>query len=349
LDIETKEVMMLSNGLNGNNTLPQNASDGSRYYFSRLTDEQKTVYKSLFSGIRTFTREIKMPIRPVNEMSMIFNYVLLDNPLIFYVGAYSQSSDLFRKKCSIAPNYKYTRQTAKENATAVKKYLQAFEPAMEKSDLEKEIFVHDYCLNNFCYDYTFGDYSFSVLGPVFNKTAVCEGIAKFVKLALDYLGVKSLVVSGKAKNPAQESSMEGHAWNIVRIDGKLYHLDVTFDMTIKNKVNRYDYFNLSDEEIKKDHIIIDNVPACTTVGNDYYSVNSLSVNGIAELDNYIGKALKQGKKSILVKIMNARYTNEVANQISEIAGQQYSRIHMGGVSIETSYNASQMVFEISFR
>jgi hypothetical protein len=120
-------------------------------------------------------------------------------------------------------------------------------------------------------------------------------------------------------------------------------------MTLKSKVNRYDYFNLSDDEIKKDHIIVDDVPVCVTAGKDYYSINSLSVNSLGALAPYIEKSLKQGKKNILVKIKNEIYTENIPTQIVNIAGQQYSKVHASNVSIETSYNSSQMVFEISFR
>jgi len=338
--------MLLTESKNSSSKI---TSGGSNYYFSRLSDDQKMIYKSMFSGIRTFAKEIKMPIRPINEMSMIFNYVLLDNPIIFYVSSFSQSSDLYTKKCSILPGYKYAQNITEKNVDAITKYLQVFNALKNKSDIEKEIFVHDYCLNNFGYDYTLADYSYSVLGPVFNKAAVCEGIARFVKLSFDYLGVKSLVVSGKAKNPTQNSAMEGHAWNIVKINGKTYHLDVTFDMTIKNKMNRYDYFNIADGDIKKDHLIINDVPPCTTIGNDYFSVNSLLVNSIDELDTFIEKVIKKGKKNILVKIMNLQYSEAVINKIMGIAQQQYSVLHKGGVMVEIGYNSSQMVFEINFK
>lgn len=49
-----------------------------------------------------------------------------------------------------------------------------------------------------------------------------------------------------------------HTWNIVRINGQYYHLDATFDNTLgKNEDDsvsiRYDYFNLDDKNIFRDH------------------------------------------------------------------------------------------------
>jgi len=320
------------------------------YYCGRLTEEQKVIYGTMLSGIRAFDDEIKLPLIPINETSMIFDCLLLDNPLIFYVSSFSQSNDFYKKKSAIKPNYKYARQFVKQNVRVVMKYLHTFDSLKTKGDIEKETYIHDYCLENFSYDYTFSDYSHSILGPVLNKTAVCEGIAKFTKLVFDYLGVKSIVVRGKAKNPAlEDSAREMHAWNIVKIDGKAYHLDVTFDMTLKGKKNRYDYFNLSDEDIKKDHIITDNVPACTTTGNDYFSINSLFVHNSSELGTFINNNLKNGKKHITVKLVNVRNTENIVEKITRIAQKQYASIYTSGFTVEIGCNPGQMVFEINFR
>jgi len=324
-------------------------SDGSYYYFSRLTDDQKVIYKTVLSGIKAYDKEIKMQMRPINEISMIFDYVILDNPLIFYVTSFNQLNDPYKKRCSVMPEYKYPKGFSKENMVHIKELLQEFDVLKEKSDMDKEAYVHDYCLDNFKYDFTNGDHAHSILGLVTRKAATCDGVAKFVKLAFDYLGVKSLVVSGKAKDPTHDNDIVSHAWNIIKINGKTYHLDVTFDMTLKNKVNRYDYFNLSDDDIKKDHIIISDIPACTSIGNDYFSNHSLVVRKFSELEDYVLKQLKQGKKNILLKMINTQYTEDIVDKIMNIATRQYSNLYKRSVAVNIGYNPSQMVFEINFK
>jgi len=333
-------------GLNG---LFSASIDGNKYYYGRLNDGQKTVYKKMLSGIESFSKVIKLPMIPMNETSLIFTYVLLDNPLLYYVTSFSQANDLYKSKCAIMPDYKYTRSFVKQNNKVIMEHLQIFDVLRTKSDIEKEIHIHDYCLDNFRYDYTFNDYSNSILGPVFNKSAVCEGIARFVKLALDYLGVKSLVVSGKARNQSQDSPMEMHAWNIVEISGKTCHLDVTFDMSLKNKTNRYDYFNLTDTDIKIDHSIINNVPACTTNGNDYFSMNSLLMRSPAELETHIADSLKKGRRDITVKVLNVRNVENIEDRILKLAQKQFMNIYNSDALIEISGNLNQMVFEINFK
>jgi len=327
-------------------------ADGGQYYLSLLTDKQKMAYGAVLSGVRQYDAEIRVTNVSGNEISEVFNYVLLDNPMIFYISSFGVSGGLFGAGCSVIPQYKYSKQFSTENAAAVKNYLRVFDAIKDKSDEIREAYVHDYCLDHFSYDFAFTEYAFSVLGPVINKTAVCEGIAKFVKLAFDYVGLKSLVVNGTANSPLH-GKMEPHAWNIVMINGKTYHLDVTFDMTLtksKNKSTskRYDYHNLSDEDIKKDHVINGTVPACTTVGGDYFSVNSLVMNNPQEFENHAAKVLQQGKRNILVKLMNVQDTGNITGKLAAIAQRQYANVYKSGSAIEAGFNPHQRVLEINF-
>jgi hypothetical protein len=286
----------------------------------------------------------------MNEIKLIFDAVILDNPMIFYVGSFSVASGAFGGKNLFQPVYKYPQNFIKENKQRIQEYLHVFDSAKSKSDIDKEYYVHDYCLKNFKYDYTFGEHAYSPLGLVLNGTAVCEGIAKFTKLALDYLGVRSLVVVGKGKNPEHERS-EGHAWNIVRVDNKNYHLDVTFDLTISDKLNRYDYFNLCDDDIKKDHSFGGDVPKCVTKGGDYFTVNSLLAKNPTELGAIIADRLKRGEKSIIVKLANVKNTDKITDKVTNIAlkmqGRSIKGMFLGG-SVSISPNISQCVFEINF-
>jgi len=313
-----------------------------------LANGQRAIYRTLLSGLESFAGEIRLPLKPVNEISLIFDCILLDNPLIYYLSSFNHSNDLHKNTLLIKPNYKYARSFVKQNTSIINKYLRVYDAVKNKSDVDKEIFVHDYCLNNFCYDNAYHDYSYSVLGLVLNRTAVCEGIAKFVKLSLDYLDVSSLVVFGKAKNPVNDDTAERHAWNIVEIEGMTYHLDVTFDMTLKSKLNRYDYFNLSDDDIKREHTISNGVPLCSTKGNDYFSVNSLVVFNPVELDKFIEHSLMHGKKNIMVKLKNVKDTANVVDKVISIAQQQYANIYKCTAMVEVKYNPSQLVFEINY-
>ena len=127
-----------------------------------------------------------------------------------------------------------------------------------RTELEKEKSVHDLLVENVIYNqqavsniHKHSPRSNTLLGVLFYKTAVCEGIAKTTKMLLNMLGIKCIVATGTANN-SQENGP--HAWNMVKVDGKIYHLDITWDIGLSvPKHISYEYFNLKDKEISKDH------------------------------------------------------------------------------------------------
>lgn len=141
------------------------------------------------------------------------------------------------------------------------------------TDLQKEKAIHDYIVNNTRYDIvnyergTIPPESYSPYGVLIKGVAVCEGYARATALLLNMAGIKSIVVTGEAFDGI---GVEGHAWNIVEIDGHYYHLDTTWDDPVTPTGEnwlRYDYFNLSDSEIAKDHFWDrDKYPTCSQPG-----------------------------------------------------------------------------------
>ena len=94
------------------------------------------------------------------------------------------------------------------------------------------------------------------VGRLGHGVGVCEGIAKSVKVLCDALGVWCIIAI--CGNNPEKGIKYRHTWNIVRINGQYYHLDATFDNTLgKNEDGstsiRYDYFNLDDKNIFRDH------------------------------------------------------------------------------------------------
>lgn len=104
----------------------------------------------------------------------------------------------------------------------------------DKTDREKVKLVHDYIAKNAKYDYDFEDASYRAYGLFDNKKAVCNGYADATAIFLDRIGIPNLEVNS-----------EDHKWNLVYVDNKWSHLDVTWDdhdETIYGSYITYDYF-----------------------------------------------------------------------------------------------------------
>jgi len=134
------------------------------------------------------------------------------------------------------------------------------------SDLQKELALHQYVVQNTAYDYvnykngTVPQDSSTAYGTLIKGKAVCQGYADTMKLLLNLAGIEASVITGTAGG-------ENHAWNMVKIDGEYYHLDATWDDPVPDAGDKvsYTYFNLSDKQISKEEHIweSDNYPKCT--------------------------------------------------------------------------------------
>ena len=92
-----------------------------------------------------------------------------------------------------------------------------------------------------------------------------------------------------------------HTWNIVRINGKYYHLDATFDNTLTRNCTigeeiRYDYFNLEDKSIFRDHEpLIAPAMKCMDGDHFYYKEKKLSFTKQEDVYKRSLQAAKKGK------------------------------------------------------
>ena len=113
------------------------------------------------------------------------------------------------------------------------------------SQIAKERAIHDWIINNTQYDQTYSTYD--PYNTLINHTGVCEGYSLLAQKMFTIAGIESIVVEGTGNGGS-------HAWNMVHIDGRWYHVDVTWDDPVSSEdVLRHDYFNLTDSEIGSDH------------------------------------------------------------------------------------------------
>lgn len=100
-----------------------------------------------------------------------------------------------------------------------------------------------------------------------------------------------------AENNPEKGVKYRHAWNVVRLDKKYYHLDCTFDLSLGNPEEiRYDYFLLSDKQIFRDHErLVWRVPACEDADRFYYKKKKLSFTKTEEVQKRAAQAVKKGK------------------------------------------------------
>lgn len=118
------------------------------------------------------------------------------------------------------------------------------------SDIEKVLFLYKYLGKNVHYDKKMASLnsserelsdSKSIYNGLFNGKGVFSGIAVTFRTLMDAIGIECQVVSSKE-----------HAWNVVKINGTWYHLDLTWDLCNIKHNNDISYFLKSEKYILKD-------------------------------------------------------------------------------------------------
>ena len=153
-------------------------------------------------------------------------------------------------------------------------------------ELEREIMIHDALADRVTYEVGAPN-AHNAYGALVEGRAVCEGYAEALQVLLFRAGIQSFLAIGSSYNPSTEAS-EGHEWNYVRIDGKYYHVDLTWDD--QNEKVYHAYLNVSESRITEDHVIDPAgflLPSCVSEENNYFTklggaISTYSVDTVAE-------------------------------------------------------------------
>ena len=140
----------------------------------------------------------------------------------------------------------------------------------DMSEFEKELYLHDALAERITY--VDSSNAHNAYGAIVEGKAVCEGYAEALQYLLGRCGILSFIATGESNNPAT-GSPEGHAWNIVRIDGRFYHLDLTWND--QGERIYHAYFNLTESAITRDHKIDKTeypLPVCNSNDAMYFAV-----------------------------------------------------------------------------
>lgn len=126
------------------------------------------------------------------------------------------------------------------------------------SDAEKELALHDWLMANGRYDDLSRDNVAHIglpnntdpYGMLVGGYGICLGFASTFQLLMDLAGIECITVIG-----ASYESTADHAWNMVRLDGEWYCVDVTWNNTYedigRDDKSTHKYFNVSSDYMRE--------------------------------------------------------------------------------------------------
>ena len=248
----------------------------AQYYYQQLPPQERAAYHGMLTCLRELTPSARIPRLPMETLSTLFFQLQLDHPEIFYAVGFSCRAVPEAAFVEFWPEYRFEKKRIREHRQAIEaRVTRLLRPLRSLPPAEQERAIHDFVVENVRYDKLEKPYSHEVIGPLTNGVGVCEGMAKTVKLLCDGLGLPCMIAVSDRDRANGERYL--HAWNIVQLGGQCYHLDATFDNSLSKYGTRYDYFNLDDTKIFRDHRpLLYPAPPCTDGGQFYYKLQHLS-------------------------------------------------------------------------
>ena len=261
--------------------------DGFHYAYEQLDDSEKIWYRDIASMLGSMSKKGTLSKEGLEsglneeDIDRIFQSVLLDHPELFYVEGYTYTkytrgdktlSYDFEGDYSLTKSRAQTQQEKIQNA--VKDILAGISPNAD--DCEKAKYVYEKIILDTDYKRDSKDNQ-NIASVFLYHASVCQGYAKAYQYLLNRLGVDCTLVQGTV------SSGEGHAWNLVKVNGSFYYVDCTWgdasysqDGTTEQistlpQIN-YDYLCVTTEELNRTHTVrMDmNMPECTENKDNYY-------------------------------------------------------------------------------
>ena len=306
----------------------QSEEGHQEYYFKQLNEEEQRVYRELLKGIRAREKDFYLTLSQDDSIDRCYHAVLKDHPEIFWVHnhekiyktTYSDSD-----YCTFTPGYIYTESEISEIQNAMEAGFQEVSSLIpaDASDYEKVRIVYTYVIDNTQYQASDDDQS--IAGVFWKKEAVCAGYAGAVQYLLERIGVPCIYVDGST-----QGSTEGHAWNIVKLDGEYYYVDATNGdqpdflngnaaQLEEHKTIIYDYLFTFPEEYEKKYIRSEEltVPDCTAKDMNFYVLNQGCFDGYdwETIYDYCKMRLDNGAAVVRFKFSNQEAFAAACNEL----------------------------------
>lgn len=315
------------------------------YYYQQMNKTEQTVYRAMLDGFENLSPQFPVLRLDGKLLSDLFFRLRLDHPSIFYVEGFhyrfAQNSDYVE----MIPEFMFEKKKIKEMKLALEARINRLvQQAKNLTPEEKEKYIHDFICSNVRYDKLKKQYSHEIIGPLQQGVGVCEGIAKTVKVLCDRMGIECVIAISQA-NP-ERGIRYRHAWNVIKLKKNWYHLDATFDNSLgRYGQMRFDYYNLDDKMMFRDHEpLIYPMPPCTDGSHFYYKENRLSLTKMEDVAGRLGAVLRKKQPYFVFHWRGGALNRDVLEQIAQISSEAAKA---KGKYIRLSVNYRQAVMELA--
>lgn len=259
------------------------ASYENGYCYQLLDREEQEIYVTIYTALKSMTQTIDIRTDDADKVVTAHQYVMLDNPELFWVKGYKMIPyEMADKivKVEYSPIYTMTAGEKANYEIAIEQKVNNWLAQMAgcTDDYSKVKKAYDLIIQNTSYDAEAKE-SQNIVSVFVYGTSVCQGYAEAFQYLCKHAGIDNILVTGTAQS---KESKQPHAWNLVKMDGNYYQFDITWgepnyviDDTRKNQVKwdvSYKYFGMTDKEMEENHTVdLDfELPRCTKYDDNYF-------------------------------------------------------------------------------
>lgn len=292
------------------------------YSLTALTDAEKEVYDNVLNDLGNLRERVPLEVDST-ILQKVLNTIRVEQLAYFLIS--DRGIDVNKETQQFNIWYKY-RFTADEISSmniaserAAREIMEQITPDMD--DYEKLKYFHNYLVLN-CENDTESPYSDTIYGALVQKKALCEGYAKAFSYLCNLAGIENTIVTGETTVP--------HMWNMVKLGGNWYHVDVTWDNPDDalhkeySDVILYQYFMVTDSVIENNHTIW-NIPAEPPKANgrneNYFVREGTDINSESEFltvsQNAVLNAVRNREQSAMVKFASNDMYISVTSQLEK--------------------------------
>lgn len=248
------------------------------YYFHQADEDEKRIYRQIQAGVEDFETDILLTTADDALIDRAYQMVLMDHPEYFWAqNAGTTRKILYSDYAKLEPGYNVSEADAREQTEQLEETAKEI---LENIPEEESVYlrarlIYEYIISNTEYVRNGNDQN--IAGVLLQREAVCAGYARTFQYLCEKAGIECIYVTGDARD-----TVEGHAWNIVKLDGEYYYVDTTygdmpeFSSSLKEDHVLYDYFCPFPQEYEQ-LVTADeglSLPECTSTANNYYVRNA---------------------------------------------------------------------------
>ena len=325
-----------------------------RYYLQQLDEQALANFCALYQSAVSFEQWCVLPYgTDPDELANLLVLLNMECPELLQVDFGTVTTYLKDPVSGIVEQveipYRLTREEYAEQYRACCDVIgQICRGSGGLTDLAKELQAYHAIATACRYDID-AEHAATAYGALCAGEAKCDGISLAMKWAMEEMGIPCLVVYGD-----DPDGPVGHAWNIIRVDGRYYDLDLTADVREEDSPAPLMYYavNVSDSWIRQHYLIPDvftgyvSLPGTASMDGSFFVQLGTFVYAGQPYEDLLSQlllAVYDGESYTCIQFESEADFQAFTANYEQLVTEQMLRLELTGCSVQVYYEAVNRV------